>query len=83
MLKNLADMSFSNFFRLSRSCSAENLSNHITETSEDDEVQVESNIHHSQRYEELMSGNVPCPTCRGSGKIPKGLSHRISVQTDI
>ncbi|XP_041365086.1 transmembrane protein 106B-like isoform X2 [Gigantopelta aegis] len=22
-------------------------------------------------YEELMGGNVPCPTCRGLGKIPK------------
>lgn len=28
----------------------------------------------SMGYTELMGGSVPCPSCKGSGRIPKGKS---------
>lgn len=31
-------------------------------------------------YEELMHGSVPCPSCDGSGRIPKGSFH-ICIKT--
>lgn len=30
-----------------------------------------------QRYEELMEGSVPCPSCSGSGRIPKELEGQL------
>lgn len=27
------------------------------------------------QYEEFFNGTIPCPSCRGSGRIPRGMCH--------
>lgn len=43
---------------------------------QDDDVDPQRSREHYQSsgfiYEELMEGSVPCPSCNGSGRIPKG-----------
>lgn len=34
---------------------------------------AESSQSRGSDYTEIMPGNVPCPSCKGSGMIPKGL----------
>lgn len=75
MLKNFANMPFNKFFRGNAGSSAENIigdnNDNRVEHSGRTSPYGATNSEDDHRYEELMRGNVPCPTCKGSGRIPK------------